>query len=67
MARGPLLGLVRFTREAAQATNYGWNVRFVPIAEILACMLFYETRFIPGGCHVPSPAGRTDGGVVFGQ
>lgn len=28
---------------------------------------FYETRFTPGGCHVPSPAGRIDGGVVFGQ
>jgi hypothetical protein len=27
----------------------------------------YETRFTPGGCHVPSPAGRIEGGVVFGQ
>ena len=27
----------------------------------------YETRFTPGGCHIPSPAGRIDGGVVFGQ
>jgi hypothetical protein len=29
--------------------------------------LFYETRFIPGGCHVPSPGGKIDGGSVFGQ
>jgi hypothetical protein len=28
---------------------------------------FYETRFTPGGCHVPSPAGKTEGGSVFGQ
>ncbi|KFC65814.1 hypothetical protein FG93_04630 [Bosea sp. LC85] len=27
----------------------------------------YDTRLIPGGCHVPSPAGRIDGGVGFGQ
>jgi hypothetical protein len=27
----------------------------------------YETRFTAGGFHVPSPAGRIDGGVVFGQ
>jgi hypothetical protein len=28
---------------------------------------FYATRFIPGGCHVPSPGGRIEGGSVFGQ
>ncbi len=27
----------------------------------------YCTRFSPGGFHVPSPAGRIDGGVSFGQ
>jgi hypothetical protein len=27
---------------------------------------FYETRFTAGGSHVPSPAGRIDGAVVFG-
>jgi len=27
----------------------------------------YETRLKPGGLHVPSPAGRIDGDVVFGQ
>lgn len=29
--------------------------------------LRYDTRFTPGGCQVPAPAGRIDGGVVFGQ
>ncbi len=29
--------------------------------------VFYETCFTPGGCHVPSPAGRIEGGVGFGQ
>ena len=28
---------------------------------------FYETCFIPGGCHVPLPIGRIEGGSVFGQ
>jgi hypothetical protein len=28
---------------------------------------FYETRVTPGGCHVPAPAGKIDGCVVFGQ
>jgi hypothetical protein len=28
---------------------------------------FYVTRFTPGGCHVPSPTGRIEGGVDFGQ
>lgn len=29
--------------------------------------VFYETRFTPGGCHVPAPAGKIDGAVGFGQ
>lgn len=27
----------------------------------------HATCLIPGGCHVPSPAGRIDGGVVRGR
>lgn len=27
----------------------------------------YEIRFTPGGCHVPSPAGKIEGCVGFGQ
>jgi hypothetical protein len=27
----------------------------------------HDTRLMPGGCQVPSPAGRIDGGVTFGQ
>jgi hypothetical protein len=26
-----------------------------------------DERLIPGGCHVPCPAGNIDGGLVFGQ
>lgn len=29
--------------------------------------VFYETCFTPGGCHVPSPGGRIEGDVGFGQ
>lgn len=29
--------------------------------------VFYETRFTPGGCHVPSPAGKIEGEVGVGQ
>jgi hypothetical protein len=29
--------------------------------------VFYETRFTPGGCHVPSPAGSIEGASLFGQ
>lgn len=32
-----------------------------------AIRAFYETRFTPGGCHVPLPGGRIEGGSVFGQ
>jgi hypothetical protein len=28
---------------------------------------FYETRFTPDGCHVPSPGGKIEGASVFGQ
>jgi hypothetical protein len=28
---------------------------------------FYATRFMPGGCHVPSPGGKIEGASVFGQ
>jgi hypothetical protein len=28
---------------------------------------FYQARLMPGGRHVPSPAGRIEGGVGFGQ
>jgi len=31
------------------------------------CMVLYETRLMPGGCQVPSPGGRIEGGSVFGQ
>jgi hypothetical protein len=27
----------------------------------------YDARFRPGGCQVPLPGGRIEGGVVFGQ
>jgi hypothetical protein len=27
----------------------------------------YATRFMPGGCHVPSPGGKIEGASVFGQ
>lgn len=27
----------------------------------------YAIRLMPGGCHVPEPAGRIDGAAVFGQ
>ena len=27
----------------------------------------YDTRFTPGGFQVPSPTGRIEGGVSFGQ
>jgi hypothetical protein len=27
----------------------------------------YEFRFKPGGCHVPLPIGRIEGGSLFGQ
>lgn len=27
----------------------------------------YDSRFKPGGCHVPVPTGKIDGGVVFGE
>lgn len=30
-------------------------------------VVFYDTFFTLGGCHVPWPAGRIDGGVGFGQ
>jgi hypothetical protein len=29
--------------------------------------VFYETCFTPGGRHVPSPGGRIEGGMGFGQ
>jgi hypothetical protein len=27
----------------------------------------YAIRFMPGGCHVPSPGGKIEGASVFGQ
>lgn len=27
----------------------------------------YATRFMPGGCHVPSPGGKIEGASVLGQ
>jgi hypothetical protein len=41
----------------------GINVRPV----VGAGTVFYDTRFTPGGFQVPSPAGRIEGGVSFGQ
>ena len=35
---------------------------FVPLSVSL-----YATRFMPGGCHVPSPGGKIEGASVFGQ
>jgi hypothetical protein len=31
------------------------------------CSAAHQTRFTPGGFHVPSPGGRIDGGSDFGQ
>jgi hypothetical protein len=31
------------------------------------CLAGYSTFTIAGGCHVPSPTGRIEGGVSFGQ
>jgi hypothetical protein len=37
---------------------------FVPCRRRLS-VLFYATSFMPGGCHVPSPGGKIEGGSVF--
>jgi chromate transporter len=46
------------------AVLFGIEVRQIVGA---ATVIRYDTRFTPGGFQVPSPAGRIDGGVSFGQ
>ncbi len=49
-----------------------WNARGYPglirrpYAKAWSEIICYPT-FIPGGCHVPSPAGNIEGASLFGQ
>ena len=45
----------------------GQNGQLILSGPVAGLSHFYAACFNPGGCHVPSPAGRIDGGVVFGQ
>jgi hypothetical protein len=60
------------TPNEASIAGASFKVFGKPFPQIVAMeptpsLRFYETRFMPGGCHVPSPTGRIEGGVVFGQ
>jgi hypothetical protein len=60
----PLLSLTQ-RGHSDSARGPTLNAGIVPVAAF--CMVLYETRLMPGGCQVPSPGGRIEGGSVFGQ
>jgi hypothetical protein len=43
------------------------NLPSLPRHSTLVTLSNHDTCFTAGGCHVPSPAGRIDGGVSLGQ
>ena len=49
------------TPTSAAASRFDLYVIFMVL---LVCYFTFTT---PGGCQVPSPGGRIDGGSVFGQ
>jgi len=60
-ALSPLSGVKRKLDLGAVRSAYD------PKATLRACGCFYVTRLTSGGCQVPSPTGRIEGGSTFGQ
>jgi hypothetical protein len=54
-------------RHRLATSAIGRGRRHVPKVPKAVTQVVYETRFMPGGGHVPSPGGRIEGGAVFGQ
>jgi hypothetical protein len=62
---GPIGDIAPFNQPGALAMRF-FSALFVACRRRLS-VWFYETRFMPGGFHVPSLGGRIEGGSVFGQ
>jgi hypothetical protein len=66
-AIGPKGDIVSNFQSTMRLDNAAFSAAFVCRARGRFPSWFYETRFTPGGCHVPSPGGRIEGASVFGQ
>ena len=65
---GPIATAAGVSGHHCDATPIPWVRQSLGIPDAEAAIsCSYETRITPGGFHVPSPAGKIDGGSAFGQ